>query len=649
MNLTPHKNQQGFKDMSKTGKSTKLFLFSALGVLAMGALLVAVNLLAGLFHARLDLTENRLFTLSPGTAAILQKMDTPVTVRFYYSRDNAQMPVALKAYAQRIEDLLSQYRSRSGSKVKVQLLNPAPDSDAEDAARLDGVAGQPLPSGDVVYLGAAISCLDQTVPLPVLSPDRESLLEYDLTRAIYRVLHPEKPVLGLMSSLPISGQQQQMFMMPNAGGAEPPWTLYAELKNSFAVTEIPVTADTIPANVNVLLLIHPRDLSGPTLYALDQFVLRGGRLLAFLDPLCWAESKGGNPMSAGMRAPPGPSTLGKLLDAWGVAFDTEKIVADIGTMLQVQGRDGNPERMPALLGLRRENVDAGDPALAALDSVMVAFGGAFTGNGAAGLKKTVLLSSSKDSQMIEKFLAQMGGEAIMRDFKPDGQQRALAIRLAGTFKTAFPAGRPAGDTPNTGDKAKPAAATGLKVSAKPTSVVLVGDVDLIADPFCVRVQNLMGQKVLTPLNDNLDLALNLAEQLAGDDNLLGIRGRAAAVRPFTVVARLQAAAERQYQEQIRQLEDNLAKAQQELSDLQQQKSGDQKYILSPDQQKAIAKYKQTEAESRRQLKQVRKQFRQEIDALETRVKWANIALVPVIVGLFGLVVAIIKKRRSAAR
>jgi ABC-type uncharacterized transport system involved in gliding motility auxiliary subunit len=635
--------------MSKTSKSTKLFLFSALGVLAMGALLVAVNLLAGLFHGRLDLTENRLFTLSPGTAAVLQKMDTPVTVRFYYSRDNAQMPVALKAYAQRIEDLLGQYRSRSGGKVKVQLLNPAPDSDAEDAARLDGVAGQPLPSGDVVYLGAAISCLDQTVALPVLSPDRESLLEYDLTRAIYRVLHPEKPVLGLMSSLPISGQQQQMFMMPNAGGAEPPWTLYSELKNSFAVTEIPVTADSIPANVNVLLLIHPRDLSGPTLYALDQFVLRGGRLLAFLDPLCWAESKGGNPMSAGMRAPPGPSTLGKLLDAWGVAFDTEKIVADVGTMLQVQGRDGNPERMPALLGLRRENADAGDPALATLDSVMVAFGGAFTGNGAPGLKKTVLLSSSKESQMIEKFLAQMGGEAIMRDLKPDGQQRALAIRLAGTFKTAFPAGRPAGETPNTGDKAKPAAATGLKVSAKPTSVVLVGDVDLIADPFCVRVQNLMGQKVLTPLNDNLDLALNLAEQLAGDDNLLGIRGRAAAVRPFTVVARLQAAAERQYQEQIRQLEDNLAKAQQELSDLQQQKSGDQKFILSPDQQNAIAKYKQTEAESRRQLKQVRKQFRQEIDALETRVKWANIALVPVIVGLFGLMVAIIKKRRSVAR
>ena len=642
--------------MSKTGKSTKLFLFSALGVLAMGALLVAVNLLAGLFHGRLDLTENRLFTLSPGTAAIRQNMDTPVTVRFYYSRDNTQMPVALKAYAQRIEDLLGQYRSRSGGKVNVQLLNPAPDSDAEDAARLDGVAGQPLPNGDVVYLGAAISCLDQTVALPVLSPDRESLLEYDLTRAIYRVLHPEKPVLGLMSSLPISGQQQQMFMMPNAGGAEPPWTLYSELKNSFAVTEIPVTADTIPANVNVLLLIHPRDLSEPTLYALDQFVLRGGRLLAFLDPLCWAESKGGNPMSSGMRAPPGPSTLGKLLAAWGVAFDTEKIVADAGTMLQVQGRDGNPERMPALLGLRRENVDAGDPALATLDSVMVAFGGAFTGNGAPGLKKTVLLSSSKESQMIEKFLAQMGGEAIMRDLKPDGQQRALAIRLAGTFKTAFPDGRPAGDTPNTGDKAKPAggkdkpaAATGLKVAAKPTSVVLVGDVDLIADPFCVRVQNLMGQKVLTPLNDNLDLALNLAEQLAGDDNLLGIRGRAAAVRLFTVVARLQAAAERQYQEQIRQLEDNLAKAQQELSDLQQQKSGDQKYILSPDQQKAIAKYKQTEAESRRQLKLVRKQFRQEIDALETRVKWANIALVPVIVGLFGLMVAIIKKRRSVAR
>ncbi|MFA5206846.1 MAG: hypothetical protein WC708_20795, partial [Lentisphaeria bacterium] len=310
----------------------------------------------------------------------------------------------------------------------------------------------------------------------------------------------------------------------------------------------------------------------------------------------------------------------------------------------------------ALLGLRRENVDAGDPALAPLDNLMLAFCGSFGGDGAAGLKKSVLLSSSGDSQMVEKFLAQMGGDAILRDFKPDGRPKALAIRLAGTFKSAFPDGRPAAaSAPGPDGQAKPAeakdkpAGPGLKSSAKPSAVVLVGDADLIADPFCVRAQNLFGQKILTPLNDNLDLAQNLVEQLAGDDQLLGIRGRAAAIRPFTVVARMQAAAEGKYQEKIRALEEELTKAQREIGELQQQKSGDQKFILSPDQQRAITQYKQKETETRRQLKQVRKEFRQEIDTLETRVTWANIALVPFAVGLFGVLVAVIKKRRSASR
>ena len=638
--------------MEMNKKNISTFMFSALGIVAMAVIMITLNSIARISNVRCDLSSEKLYTLSPGTRAILKKMDTPVTLRFYYTRDAAQMPVFLKTYAGRVEDLLKEYRMAANGKVKVQILNPSPDSDAEDSANLAGVTGQPLQGGESVYLGIAVDCLDQVVAIPFLSPERENLLEYDITRAIYRVLHPEKPVIGLMSSLPVMGQMNPMMMQMGGGRGEPPWAFVAELKRDFDVRYVPVQADSIPDDIKTLLVVHPRDLSDKTLYAIDQFVLKGGKLVAFVDPMSMIEAKMNppNPMM-GRQPQPGASTLGKLFDAWGIQFDTEKVVADVVYTTQVQGRDGNPEKMPVLVSLNREGMDQTDPVSTKLDSVLMAMGGCFTGNGADGLKKTVLLSSSEDSQMVEKFMAQMGGAAILRDFKSDGQKKALAIRLTGKFKTAFPAGAPEADAKGADKKDEPAAEPkdaakpGIKESEKNGAVVLLGDSDMLYDNFCVRVQNLFGQKFTVPLNDNLNLLQNLMEHMSGDENLISIRSRGAVNRPFLVVARMQADAEAKFQDRIRSLENNLSEAQRKISEQQRQKSSDQKFILSPDQKLAIEKFRKEEANARKDLKQVRKELRREVDSLENRIKWANIVLMPCLVGISGIVLGLARKRR----
>jgi len=267
-------------------KKTASFLYSSIGVVAMFVLLVAICFLAGRFKHRVDLTAEKAFTLSPGTKAILAKLDTPVQIRFYCTQGENTMPVFLKTYAQRVEDLLGEFK-RASKFVEIQKLDPQPDSDAEDSAKLDGVEGQVLQQGqgDRLFLGLSVSMLDQKQAIPFLSPDRERLLEYDIARAISRVATTEKPVVGVMSPLPIAGTPMNPMMMQMQQRGQAPWVLYSELKQDFALKKVEMTTDSIPEEIKVLLLVHPKGLSDATQYALDQFVLRGGKLIAFLDPL----------------------------------------------------------------------------------------------------------------------------------------------------------------------------------------------------------------------------------------------------------------------------------------------------------------------------------------------------------------------------
>ena len=637
--------------MDTKQKFVQTYLFSTVGVLGMLVLLVAANAIFRGVNSRLDLTEEKLYTLSQGTKSILAKIDTPVTLRFYFSKDVNEMPVDLKSYAQRVDDLLKEYREASKGNILIEHLNPKPDSDAEDSANLDGVRGQSVGviGGDSIYLGIAVSCLDETASLPFLSPDREDWLEYDITRAIYRVFHPEKPVVGVMSSLPVMGQQAPMNpMMPNPQGQQPPWQIITELKADFDVREVQKDADEIDGDVNILILIHATDLSDKTLFAIDQFVLRGGKLMAFLDPMSLIEQQN-SPMSQFQRRPPSVSTLGKLLDAWGVEFETEKVVADLEYMARIRRGPGPAQAMPTFLSLTKEALDADDPVTGQLDNVLFAFGGIFTGDAAAGLQKTVLMHTSEKSQLVEKFMAQMSGEHIIKEFKSDDKERALAIRLTGKFKTAFPNGKPAGGEDDAKKDDSEGAGKFLTEAAQDGAVVLVGDSDMIYDHFCIqRQQNFLGQQIVNTFNDNLAFAQSATEHLSGDSSLIGIRSRGAISRPFTVVRKMQAEAEQRWQDQIKALEEDVQDAQRKISELQREKSKDQRFVLSQEQKETLEKLREQKAERNKELKKVRKQFRRDIDALETWCELANIALMPALVVIMGMLIAFVKRRRMTA-
>lgn len=638
--------------MSKSRQSEAL-IYSTVGVGVMFAILLAVNVISGRVKARVDMTADHLYTLSDGTRKILSSLDTPVKIRLYATQGENAMPVALQTHVRRVEDLLAEYRQLSRGNLEVEKLDPQPDSDAEESATLDGIEGQPISMTDKIYLGVSISCLDAKATVPFLSPEREKQLEYDITRAISSVVNPQKPVVGVLSSLPIFGMPMNpMMMQMGRQSRQDPWILIGELKRGFNVRQVEPSADRIDEDIKVLVLIHPKNLSEPAQFAIDQFLLRGGRLLVFVDPLCAVDSSagGGNPLQ---RAASSGSNIEKLFKAWGYEFGGEKVVADMNFVTQLS-RGGRPEAMPTVLSINREGVDGSDIATGQLDNLLMAFAGSFTGSPAQGLKESVLLHSTGESQLIEKMMAEFSGAGVSKDFVASGKEQKLAIRLTGKFKSAFPDGKPKDAAPAADeagkDKKDPAKdAPALKESSKDGVVVMVGDVDMLYDQFAARVQNVFGQQIIMPLNQNLDLLQNLVEQLSGDMNLVTMRSRSTVSRPFTVVKKMQAQAEKNYREKIKQLEDELSSTQQRLNELQKTKDNGQKFILSAEQQKEVENFRKKQTDVKRELKDLRKQLRRDIDSLENRIKWANIAGMPLMITLLGLAMATLKRSKTSAK
>jgi len=626
--------------MKKKGFET--YLYSVVGVVAALVLLVVINMIAAHAKQRIDLTADRAYTLSPGTRAILAKIDTPITIRFYCTRAGNTMPPFLKNYAQRVEDLLAEYRQASKGKIELQKLDPEPDSDAEDSARLDGVQPQPMQNFERVCLGLSVSMVDQKETIPFLAPARERLLEYDISRAIARVINPERPVVGVMSALSVAGRMlpPQMMSQPQD---EQPWVLYRELQRDFNVRTIDLTVDKIPDDVKLLLVIHPKGISDATQYAIDQFVLRGGKLVAFLDPDCVLDPQNsGSPMPSASS-----SNLDKLLKAWGLTFDTANVVADLNHMGQTQ-----QGRAPAVLALADDALNHDDVLTAQGNAIMI-LAGAFTGTPANGVKETVLAKSSTNSQLIPAMMGRSAGEQAVQNFQRSGTNYTLALRLTGKFKTAFPDGAPT-PSPSPVATARPepkkSEQSGLKESEKETTVVLFGDVDMIQDRIAVtQMNNIFGAQVFTPNNGNLALAEGAIEQLSGDSDLIAVRSRATTVRPFTVIRDMQAQAEANYQETIRQLESKLSDTQRRLNELQQSKQGGQQFILSPKQQQEIGNFRKEEAQIKVQLKNERRKLRADIDSLENRLKWINIAAMPGLVAFSGIFLAIGRRQARAAR
>ena len=636
-------------------KVAENWLFSIVGVVALLVILIAINVLGNFTKVRADLTENHLYTLSQGSQRILQKLDTPVEIRFYYSRENASTPVYLRTYAQEVEDLLSEFQQASHGKIKIVKLDPKPDSDAEDSARLDGVEGQTVNLNDKVYLGLAVSCLDAKAAIPFLSPGRENLLEYDISRAISSVANPKKSVIGVMSALPVLGRNTPMMMMQRQQSSGP-WVFAQELKENYTVRDVPLTADKIDDDISVLLVYYPKGITDSAQYAIDQFLLRGGKMVALLDPFSFVDFQLSG--QSGMMSGQGFSaSLDKLLKAWGINFTSNQVVADPTFATKIQREANVVQSDPSVLSLTRDAINRADPLGAASNDLLFPFAGAFLGTPTDGLKEEVLVSSSEQSALIDAATVQMGSDAVRKGLKPAHTRYPLAIRLTGKFKTAFANGKPAAKSTDAANpSATPAPAPSATATPAPLKeatnegvVILIGDADFAFDTIAGSEQQVLNQTVFSPSNGNLNFIESSIEMLAGDSNLISIRSRASANRPFLVVNQMEAAAEQRYQSKIDELENSIAQTRQKLAALQNTNPSDQKTVLSVQQQAEIKKFRESEAKFDKELKQVRKDLRQEIDSLQNTLKWINIAAMPLLVAVAGLGFAILRRQSRAAR
>lgn len=630
-------------------RNFETLLYSAGGVVAMFIVMVSLYIVTSAVKLRFDITADHVHTLSPGTRRILARLDSRVTLRFYCTQADVAMPPALKTYAHHVEDLLHEFQEQAHGHLLIQKLDPKPDSDVEDSARLDGIEGRPIGpyDSDKIYLGLVASLLDQKFALPWLAPDRERLLEYDIARAIARVVSTSRPVLGIMSGLPVFGQGFNPLMQPGQAPTQD-WAFITELKKDFVIKEIPLSATNIDNDVNVLLVVHPVDVTDATQYALDQFVLRGGKLLAFLDPHAYFDQEHQASKSfsiAGDNA--GRSSLDKLLHAWGLKMDVNEVLAD-KTFAGHNNQTG--DSMPTLLLVTSEGLNPNDVVTSQIDNLFLPFAGVFTGKPARGLQETVLVKSSTDSMLVDTMMATLPADRILRHFKTSNTEYPLAVDLKGRFKTAFPAGPP--HTP--GGRASPRALKTqpqLQKSVGNAEVVLVGDTDLLNDKVSVRTDNVMGHRLLRPMNGNLTFVQSLVEEFAGDDDLIGARSRASLSRPFTRLKEMELAAAKQWEEKLHVLEDAQRDTQQHIKELQSYNGGPQNesQILTPAQEKEMEHYQKTLVEVGRSLKQVRKNLRLKTDALQFWTKVLNIATMPTLVAVFGLGLALLKARRRARR
>jgi len=643
-------------------KRSETLIYSTAGVVVLFLALVALNYLVGAAPARVDLTANKLYTLSEGTKKTLRSLTAPVKIRLYVSRGEG-MPVQLRGFAQRVEDLLREFESVAGSNLVIERYDPKPDSDEEDAAQLGGVEPQQLATGESFYLGLVVSRLDRAETIPAISFQREPLLEYDLIRAIASVGLPQRPKLGVMAGLLVMGAPFNPYTRQPAE----PWVLANELKREFDVKEVPPDAKEIPADINVLLLIHPKNIQPETEYALDQFVLRGGKLIAFVDPYAYFDQQSLYP---GMPGEPSSSTLPILFGAWGVGMDPAKIVADV-----VFASGSGQRYAPTVLSLNRTAFSRDDIVTGQIETLFYPFGGAFDVKPAEALKADTIVHSSTNSMLMDKKEANTFGDAALKTFTPGGKPLALAVRLNGTFKTAFPDGPPKSKEDKDekdGDRAgkdaekdadgksgkagaagpdeekKKADTSQLKTAARPNSVVIVADVDMLADGAAVDVREVFGRKVVVPSSGNLAFALGLVEQAMAGDDLMTLRTRASALRPLTVVRELEAEAQKQYLGKIQELEAELQKTTEKLQALQKARApgATSNQILSAEEQAEIDSFRKTVATTRKELKEVRKNLRRDAESLVFWTKVANIALMPLLVALAGLIVALVRRARA---
>ncbi|MGF1525397.1 MAG: Gldg family protein [Candidatus Competibacterales bacterium] len=625
----------------------------ALAVLFVALVALSNGLLKGL---RLDLTEDRLYTLSAGTRNIVAAIDEPINLYFYFSEEASQAVPGLRVYASRVRELLEEYAQAAGGNIRLQVVDPEPFSEAEDRATQLGLQGVPVGNGQSLYFGlAGTNALDGVEAIPFFQPDKEAFLEYDVSKLVHTLANPKQPVVGLITTLPMAGG-----FNPALGQPQQPWVVYRQLQQQFEVrTLAPETLSAVDADVDVLMVVHPKALPPGAVYAIDQFVLRGGKALLFVDPHAEAEQPA-NPRDPSAMFAERASNVPELLENWGVQLDTTQVMGDRRLALSVGTRPGAaPVQHLAILGLGREQLAATDVVTGELSSLNLAFPGHIAVLDDANTQVEPLLTTSRAAAPIEaqrvRFLADPA--QLVRDFRPTGETYNLAVRIGGSVPSAFPDGPPtAGETEGdnaaetTAEDATETEAAHLAESQQPINVVVVADADLLTDRLWVQVQNFFGQQIATPLANNGDFVVNALDNLTGNGDLIGIRGQAVSARPFTTVEALAREAGARLLAKEQELQAELNETERNLAELQRSRSDQSSLILSAEQQAELDRFQDQKLRIRRELRQVRRELDQDIDRLGTTLKAINIGLVPLLLSVFALgAVAVRNKRRAGGQ
>ena len=623
-------------------------LVTGTGLIVALALFLTVNIIAnqGLTSLRLDLTENKLYTLSAGSRNILAQLVEPVTVRLYFSsKEFASIPQLLN-YGKRVRDMLEEYAAAGQGKVKLQVIDPEPFSEAEDEAVSFGVRAVPLSAGGGQgYLGVVgTNATDDVQLLPLLSPEREDALEYELTKMIYALAHPKKRVLGVISTLPVlapppdpmTGQQRAQD-----------WTSFVLLKELYDIKEMTPEVTTIDKSIDTLVVVHPKELPAATLYAIDQFVLKGGKAMIFVDPLAEQDRAQPDPEHPGVP-PKLDSNFEPLFAKWGIKLTPDKVVGDPTIAVRVSFRTPRgPQEVEYLpwLQLQGSALNHDDFITNELNSVNIGTAGSLEKLADSKLKVVPLLQTDTSSGLIDRdsiiFVRDPAG--LLENFKSDGLRHIIAMRISGDAQTAFPAGRPA----SVEQKSAAPDAEFVASSKAGINVIVVADTDLLADRFWVRFSTFGDMRMPEPFGNNGDFLINSIDNLGGNDDLISLRSRGQYTRPFKVVQQIQRDAEAQFRDRQRALQDKLTETEKKLAELQGEHSG-KEMILTPEQKTELETFRDEQLKTRKELRAVQHELDANIEGLGTKLKFINTALVPLLISALAIAMSLFAARSRRA-
>ena len=630
--------------MSVENKKSMNKMISYTGLVILAVLFVLINMISGnLFKSsRIDLTEDKLYTLSTGTLNILDSIEEPITLHYFFSDQATRDIPQLRTYANRVRELLLEYAQLSKGKITLNVVDPVAYSEEEDQAAEFGLQGVPTgPGGNTIYFGLAGSnSVGDSELIPFFQPNKERFLEYDVTKLIYTLLNTKKPVVGLMSRVPMfSSFDIETQKIRN------PWVVTNQMQQLFEVRNIDFSETEFDQDLELLMLVHPKDLSQDTLYAIDQYVMNGGNLIVYVDPYAEADVPPINPESPieaeGVRS----SNLNPLFDAWGIDYTPSKVVGDRKYALAVDVGDGQQERHYAILGLDSEVFQSDDVITSGLNLITVAMAGSVKAKDGADVTFEPLIQSSNEATEFDsskfRFLPKVS--SLAEEFKASGEQYTLAGRFQMQPNSAFPNGPPKSENGDTANASHLAKANSM------VNVIVVTDVDMLTDRMWVNVQNFLGQEIYDAWASNGDFAVNAVDNLLGSSDLINVRGRATATKPFTRVEALRREADDQFRVQEQILQNKLRATEQKITQLQSQRDDQSALILSAEQSAEIQRFQAEKLAVRKELRKVRHELDKNIQSLGAWLKAINIGLMPLILTILALVLSAIRIKKRVQK